>query len=390
MGGSTARRVAFWSTVVGVVLVVASMVWTAAAIPALVRFPTDLDRTLTYEGVVRVHVDPTTLAPLSEPVDYPLTIERHVQSVASDSSTDRVVVDESLRLVAAGLFDTTQTNRYVMDRRSMENVADDRAYAFTDANVVDRSPAFRLTFPLSTDAETHTVYKNEIATTYEATPIAGSTSVAGLSVIEFEVDQAPVPISPAYQEALGAVVELPSAVPVATLEPLLAAQGIDLVATQTALLASLSPEDTSALLAILEAPVPIEYVEGFSGADAVEPTTGAIVEVSNVVESVGARPAPEVTAELVEILSHYPNVPLAVETSEKLQALAAEPIAVFENRFSQTEASVVDTAAQVADDRDQIDLVSDTVPGVLLALGIAGLFGGGLGLLLDRRRRRRV
>ena len=45
------------------------------------------------------------------------------------------------------LFTGELDAQYVMDRTTINNVADDRAWAFSPDNVVDRSPAFRLAFP---------------------------------------------------------------------------------------------------------------------------------------------------------------------------------------------------------------------------------------------------
>ena len=54
---------------------------------------------------------------------------------------------------AGDIVDATQTNVYVMDRRTLQNVADDRAYAFDPSNVVDRSGAYRLNLPFDTSSD---------------------------------------------------------------------------------------------------------------------------------------------------------------------------------------------------------------------------------------------
>src|SRR4249920_2118170 len=110
--------------VIGVLLVIGSFVWRAVAVPALVRFPTDLDVTPKYTGSVTLYIDPATHLPLSEPKKYPLDIVRSLKADGKESSKDLVVVDEKLQLKAAPLFDFTQENQYVMNRRSMQNVKD--------------------------------------------------------------------------------------------------------------------------------------------------------------------------------------------------------------------------------------------------------------------------
>ena len=80
-------------------------------------------------------------------------MRRHVQVI--ESTSELAVVKETLNLNATGLFDAVQENQYVMDRKTMLNVADDRAWAFDAANVVDRSGDYRLNFPL--DNKSHPV-----------------------------------------------------------------------------------------------------------------------------------------------------------------------------------------------------------------------------------------
>jgi hypothetical protein len=145
-----------------------ALLWTAFAVPALVKYPTDLDVVPRYEGTFTLFVDPTTAAPLAAPVEVPLQIERHIRSLGAQSGASRVVVEETITQRAGDFVDATQTNVYVMDRRTLQNVADDRAYAFDPSNVVDRAGAYRLNLPLHTSSDTpYPIYKNEIGTTYE-------------------------------------------------------------------------------------------------------------------------------------------------------------------------------------------------------------------------------
>ena len=104
----------------------------------LVKYPTDLDITPRYRGTLTLFVDPATAKPLAAPASLPLDIDRHIHVFGDQSGSSRVVVEETITQKAGDLLNTTQTNVYVMDRRTMKNVADDRAYAFTPSNVVDR------------------------------------------------------------------------------------------------------------------------------------------------------------------------------------------------------------------------------------------------------------
>ena len=166
--------------VVAGVLAVAALLWMLVAVPALVKYPTDLDVDLQYKGTFTVLVNPTTAAPLAEPMVVPLTVDRHLEAVGDESGASVVVIRETIRQQAGDLFDVTQTNQYVMDRSTVENVADDRAFAFEPANVVDRSGAYRLNLPFDTSTdETYAIYTNEIAGTYETAADTETTTGRG-------------------------------------------------------------------------------------------------------------------------------------------------------------------------------------------------------------------
>jgi hypothetical protein len=118
-------KIAFVSSAV---LLVAALVWLVVGVPTLVKYPTDLSVSPKYAGTFNVLVNPTTYAPLPEPTKLPLTIDRHIEVV--DSSGSRAVVAETIHQKAGTLVDSTQRNQYVMDRRSLKNVKDSRAWAF--------------------------------------------------------------------------------------------------------------------------------------------------------------------------------------------------------------------------------------------------------------------
>src|SRR5262245_14180955 len=188
--------------IVGVLAFIGSFVWNNSIEPRLVKYPTDVDETPEYSGTVTLYLDPQTYAPLATPIEAPLNVSRHIQALGDESSDDLVVLSEQITLEAQGLFSGNLDSQYVMDRKTMENVADDRAWAFNPQNVVDRSPYFRLAFPFDTPEQPFEIYNNEVATSYTANP-AGTSEVEGLKVRAFAADQStPLPISPAYFEAL--------------------------------------------------------------------------------------------------------------------------------------------------------------------------------------------
>jgi Porin PorA len=370
-------------------LAVATAAWMVVGVPTLVKYPTDLDASPRYEGSFSLLVDPMTAVPLAEPVTVPLTVDRHIEANGDESGSSRVVVRETIHQVAGELLDVTQTNQYGMDRSSIENVADDRAFAFDPANVVDRSESYRLNLPFDTSrSETYDIYKNEIDDTY---PMVGDTAtptldLEGLHLSNFVASVAEAPLSDAYLAELNKTVPLPDTMTVDQMKPQLLAAGIDVDALTTALAPVLTPEDAAALTAFAAEPIPIEYVLSFDGRAAVEPVTGAEVNVS-VSESVGASPVLTSLPALQDVLSHYPGVPEAVATSAALDDLAAAPASpLFEYSYEQTPASVADVADTVTDMRRQVLLAKVWLPLALAAGAVVSLVVGTVVFLRRRPR----
>lgn len=370
-------------------LAVATLLWMLVGVPALVKYPTDLDVDLEYEGTFTVLVDPITAAPLAEPLVMPLTVDRHIEAIGPESGASTVLIRETIRQRAGELLDVTQTNQYVMDRSTLENVADERAYAFDPANVVDRSGMYRLNLPFDTSrSETYDMYKNEIDSSYElaSDATAPTGEVEGLGVSYFTVGVEEAPISEAYLAELSKAVPLPTELTLEQMKPQLLKAGIDVDAVLAALLPVLTPEDTATLAQFAGEPIGLDYVLSFGGRVAVEPVTGADVQVG-VAESVGARPEVASLPALLEVLAHYPAVPEAAAASTALQELVAGPaIPLFDYQYDQTPASVADVADDAGAMRTQVLLAKVWLP---MALAAAALLSLAVGAVFYLRRRPR-
>lgn len=377
-----------WALAGAAVLALATVAWIPVGVPTFVKYPTDLDVSPQYEGTFTLFVDADTAAPLDEPLVMPLSVDRRIRAVEEESGSSLVVVEETIVQRAGDLIDATQTNVYVMDRRSLENVADERAYAFVPSNVVDRSPAFRLNLPFGTDpGGSYEIYQNEIDDTYRMQPATedARAEVEGLTLDYFEAAVDEAPMTPAYFEELNRMVPMPSELTFDQLRPHLLAAGIDVDAVLDALLPVLSPEDLDTLLAATEEPIGLQYVVSFQGRAGVETTTGAEVDV-RAGEAVGARPDPASTEGLRTVLSNYPDVPEAVGALESLDALlSGPPVALFEYEYAQTPESIAAVADEVRPMRQQILLATVWLPIGLVAGAILLLAIGGV--VWNRRRR---
>ena len=326
---------------------------------------------------------------VTEPMVLPLTVDRHIEAVGDESGASLVVVRETIRQKAGDLLDVTQTNQYVMDRSTLKNVADDRAFAFDPANVVDRAGAYRLNLPFDTSTDkTYEIYKNEIDGTYD---IAADTetptgSIDGVDVSYFLASVNEAPISDAYRAELSKAVPLPTSLTLDQMKPQLLVSGIDVDAVLAALAPTLTPEDTATLAKFAGEPIGLDYVLSFAGRMAVEPVTGADVQVA-VNESVGVRPQVTNMPALLEVLGHYPDVPEAVAAGTALDKLVNGPaIPLFNYSYEQTPASVSDVAAKASSMRQQVLLAKVWLP---LGLAVAALLSLAIGAVIFVRRRPR-
>jgi hypothetical protein len=373
--------------ILGVLLLIGSFVWRGVAVPALVRFPTDLDVTPRYTGTVSLHIDPATHLPLDEPRTFPLEVTRHIKADGEQSSKDLVVIKEDLHLVARGLFDFTQQHQYVMNRRSMQNVKDDRAWAFTPDNVVDRSPDYRLNLPFDTTLQAYPIYKNETGAAYEARPAGTTTQIAGVTATDFAAEADATPVVPAYLASLDQAVQLPRQLTLDELKPILASAGFDIDASLPGLLAALSPEDQATIVQLASGRIDLAYQLAFSGTDSIDRYTGSTMEVRDVTETLTARPTGDAVSTLQAVLERYPDNTEAKAGLGAIRSLAEHPITVFVNSYGQTPDSVQDVAKTVKDQRDLRRLAESTIPNLLLIVGIVLAVVGALLLFLPRRRR---
>jgi hypothetical protein len=384
----TRRIIGIVVAVIGVVAFVGSFVWRSVAVPALVRFPTDFDVSPQYTGTVTLFIDPATYLPLAQPRQFPLTVNRTVKGVSNESSNDLVVLDETLGLNATGLFQLTQRNRYVMNRRTIANVDDPRAYAFTPDNKVNRAGDFRLNFPFDTKSITYPIYKNEIGTAYQVAPANPSKgTVAGMSTIAFAGNEPAKPVTAAYLSWLGQAVKLPSQLSLDQLKPILKGAGFDLDVMLPKLLPQLSAADVQALAGLAQKPIDVAYQMAFTGTDQVEPYTGAIADVPAVDEMVTAVPTGDSVSTLRSVLQRYPGSAEAQSGLAAIATINAAPIKIFENKYAQTQASVIAVSKTIKDERDKRRLVESTVPNAMLIGGIVLAVVGALLVFLPRRRR---
>ncbi|HEX6020366.1 MAG TPA: porin PorA family protein, partial [Solirubrobacter sp.] len=147
--------------------------------------------------------------------------------------------------------------------------------------------------------------------------------------------------------------------------------GMDPAVITDQLLPALSKADRATLQAALQAPVPIKYLVSVETKLLVEPTTGAIVSLDHVDQTLSAQPDLSGLEGFGAILAkpQYADEEVVQATLRTVQGLSGTlPVAVMKFEYAQTPASVADLAAYADDKASEIKLVEMWIP-----LGIAGL-----------------
>jgi DUF3068 family protein len=374
-----------WSTVAicaGLVLLIGAAAFRVFAVPALVRFPLDADKTAHYRGVAVTYVDQQTLTPLSTPKREPLTLDRHVKVV--DGDFGHAVVQETIT-IRAGATTSVEHYRYVMDRRSMKFTGGAGNYAFGDPNAtMHNGGSYRVNFAMGTQRDgTYYAFIPEADTQVALQYVRGPhySPAAGVDVTDFS-SKLLAPVAPYYLEHLKAM-GLPMEVSAVQLQPTLLASGIDIAKAIAAAGPYLSPAESATIAATLAKPVPLHYFFVVDGAISIEPKTGALVSVHSNAEGVAVQPDFSNANVLKPILEKYSALPAVKAAADGLSALSVkEPQRAQILEYQQTPASQRDIAGVASDQAKMMNLATWWVP---IGLAVLGGLLVVLGVILRRR-----
>jgi hypothetical protein len=372
----------------GALLLAIALLWTPLVVPRLVKLPADVDRTDRYAGTFVTFLDAATGETLATPIEEPLTVDRHVATVPGETGAGVTLLEETAT-VRMGDRTVVQQSRYAVDRRTMENVADDRAWTFEPGNVVDRSGTYYVTLPMGLDSsgETFRIWKPEAGTSYQVTSTEPATGTAGGASVVNLRGNIPTPLPVADYELANLQAQgLPMALTPEQSAARLAAAGIDTNALAPILAQVLTPEELAGVAAAMAEPVPLQYFVYGHGLLAAEHRTGGLVALSDIVDGVSVQPdlsGIEPTLTALRPHTDVPEVAALVTALEGMAAAAPQP--VYELRYTQTPASVDAAGAYAADQSDKVLLATRTLPRSAATAGVLLLV---VGTVLFRRTRR--
>jgi hypothetical protein len=375
---------------VGALLIVLGVV-AAFALPALfVKYPGGpLNKTAHATGSFTLYIDPATAATLKTPQKLPLDIKRNLH--VTDTSGNRALVEENDVEQIGTLKAQDLQQHYVLNRKTLKDVDDDRAWAYTSDNKVDRSPAYAINLPFDAGKGPYQVWKNETASSYPFTKI-GTTTVAGVKLNRYHGSMTGAPAQ-AYYIAQLASQGIPKELTPAQVGVQLKALGADPTLLEAAVFPALSTADRTAAAGLLAANVPLKYTIDVDTTFLVEPKTGAIVGLDRINQTLKATPDIQGIGRIQTILSKpdYAKNAIVQSAAKIIAKLVKTPpvIKIFNIDYSQAKTtpyagSEADLATFVKGRGDKITLAKTTLP---LAIGGAGVLVALIGLGLGLRNR---
>lgn len=369
--------------VLGILLILASIIWWAVAVSALVKLPDDIDSTTEYAGKMTWFVDPVSRRPLPEgqEVEMDLKVERKIRSDAANYDSSRGVILEQIT-VDLGMQRQEQRFAYVLDRKTFENLQDERAYAWKTDHVMDRQGSYYPFLPMDTSKdEKYRIWKNEISDAVES-EFVGEEDKEGVTVYNFRGSFEEKPVDPACLEAYG----LPATVPVEEFKASLKAMGVDLDGLLALARQKFSAEDLKQLNSALEAGIPLKYYWTMENETSVEPKTGVPVDTYKNVETVSMELDRDALTKAFAVFAKYASdqafAPYLGKLAELQQKMAGEAKQkIFRIEYSQTADSVKSAVDEAKKALGKINVAKVYIPWALLIVGalllIIGLLMGG-------------
>ncbi len=398
--------------VIGILLILAAILWWAIAVPGLVKFPDhmgnvangqDQGLALTYTGTETLFVNPQTGAPLpaGQEIALPLQIVNKFTSLKDQYTSSKAVVQEDTTITIAGEVQPTISSVYVFDRKNMKNLKDDLSiYAkiigpggtvLSPGVKVDRTAngdSYYINFPFDTKSDqTYKVWSNEANTTYDI-KFDKNEDVDGVALLDFTGGNTGVPLADYYV----AMQQLPTATTLGVVKAqILAATGIDLNAILAQIAATLTPAQQAQLAALTDAtPIPLAYTFTNNRGVGIEPKTGVISYDYGTTQTIssGVDTSGQAFAGLSQLIGAVVAAnPALAQQLAPLQTFLATPPMVSKVEYKQDSDSAnyvlkgAGYSNAVSSQISKINIAKIYVPWALLIVGaivlIIGLLTGG-------------
>jgi hypothetical protein len=387
--------------VIGVILVVAAVVWWAAIAPMLVKLPSDIDTKMDFEGNMSIFVDPATGAslPAGQEMVVPVTAKRQFVALPDLFTSSTAVFEDTLVLTMMGEASPPQISRYAMDRKTRKCVASTENWAYSPQIALDRTGNYGPLFPGGLKVgDKVSVFFNDPSKVFEVTVAEklDNWNDLGITVLKIDATRAVADYNPAIAQAvLVQGQQLPAEISFADLAAQLKAKGLDLEALLTALGTVASAEDMASLGALTQQPVKLTYKQSSADVYYIEQKTGATVGAT-FDRTTSMSPDMSGLLGAFGIIGKYatdptvgPAIQAVTQAATQLQSSPPEPTKIFNQNMSiiaTGEASQVTLAESAKDKIPLLNLVKLWIPVIIVAVGALILILGAVGLMMKSRK----
>ena len=245
------------------------------------EIPDGLDETQEYTGDIVFYVDLATgvTYPAGQEVKEPFEVTRRIYTLDEETTGNSVAFQEDITKTF-GAVESATSSVYVLDRSNALNLADEMAYDWQEANVVDRSGTYFPLFPSSVDKNvTYPVWKTELGRAGDAVFVEEET-VEGVKLYAFKGTMENEPVVANYAAMNG----FPESIPYSAIAGKLVAAGFDNDTFTALAMTRLSPEDQQELVRVTQQPIPLDYFWGGVMIVGIEPLTGFPMYVKETTE----------------------------------------------------------------------------------------------------------
>ncbi len=364
----------------GLILITLTFLWRFLIVERLMLFPQGFQFSSESQSEIVWYIDPATSSPLPPGAENRSLIQVTKELRSIDDQYDSMIALVEERTIYRG-FPTGEAmsiSVYALDRHSMRNVTDERAYDWDPSNPVDRSGSYYPAFPRDPSKNRgYPLWKSEIGEPVEMVYLNDQEEEGTrLACFRWKINpDEKKKVDPNMLRGFGIAKE----VSWAQLKTSLLSMGIDLDAIIGEALGLLDQEERTQLVQLLEKPLPVNFYWSGISETLVESKLGIPIKFQNNTETLSMELDPTPLLDLVGILMRHSSNPLIGKGIAGMMELGSTfkgQIKIFDLHINTSEESAREAMDWAKKLLPKVDLARIYIPWILILTGIALSFAG--------------
>ncbi len=374
------RRLSKIAILLGIILIVFTFLWRFLIVERLMLFPQGFQFRTESESEVVWYIDPATSSPLPPGAEIrsSILVTKELRSIDDQYDSNTALVEERTIYQGFATGEAISISVYALDRHSMKNISDDRAFDWDPSNVVDRGGSYYPAFPRGPSKnQSYPIWKSEIGEPVEVVYL-NDHEEEGIKLVNFIWKIYPEDnkkIDPNMLKDFG----VSEAISWQQMKSALIGMGIDLDVIIGEVIGLMNQEEQAKLAQLLAKPIPVNYYWSGSSETLVEPKLGIPIKFQNNTETLSMEVDATPFISLVGILMRHAANPRIGEGLAKMMELGStmkERQKIFDLHINTSEESVREALDWVKKLLPKVDIATTYLPWFFILAGIALLFGG--------------